>query len=234
MKNQLTVVVLVAAIAAAVAFAFSRGDASKGEAASAPPASSESLRSVGTDSRPDFGALPPNHPPIGQSSAPAEAMHGSGAEPAAIAWTPPADWKTVPNPNAMRLATYRVPAAPGDADETEVSVSRAGGSVDANVHRWIGQFDEAGKDTRVEKTVRGFKVTVVDVSGTYLGGGMMPGGRSEPKKGWSFVGAIVETSSSVGGTSYFFKMTGPAATVRAARPRFDGMIDAITPAPEPK
>jgi len=176
---------------------------------------------------PHGGALPPNHPPIGASPGSAPALPPSGDEAAAIAWKAPDAWQTAPNPSTMRLATYKIPAAKGDADGAELAISRAGGAKEANIQRWIGQFDEAGKDSRVEKTVRGMKITIVDVGGTYLGGGMMgaPGAGSGPKKGWALLGAIVETP----GMPYFFKMTGPATTVRAARPAFDKMIDGIAP-----
>jgi hypothetical protein len=39
------------------------------------------------------------------------------------------------------------------------------------------------------------------------------------------VGAIVETPS----LPYFFKMTGPAAAIRAARPAFDRLVDGVAP-----
>jgi hypothetical protein len=92
----------------------------------------------------------------------------------AVTWKVPEKWRTVPNPNAMRIATYRVPAAPG-AEEAEMSVARAGGSVDDNIERWVGQFQEAAKETRTVKKVHGVKVTIVELGGTYLGGGAMGG-----------------------------------------------------------
>jgi hypothetical protein len=124
----------------------------------------------------------------------------------------------------MRIATFKIPVAGKDTEEAELSISRAGGSTDANLQRWVGQFEEAGKDTRATRTVRGMKVTTVEVSGTYLGGMMMGGGAAK-KPGWSLLGAIVETQ----GSSYFFKMTGPTATVKNARIAFDGMLDSIAP-----
>ena len=123
----------------------------------------------------------------------------------------------------MRIATYKIPVAGKDTEEAELSISRAGGSTEANLQRWVGQFEEAGKDTRETRTVRGMKVTTVEVGGTYLGG--MMGGAAAKKPGWSLLGAIVETQ----GSSYFFKMTGPTATVKNARKAFDGMLDSIAP-----
>jgi hypothetical protein len=172
--------------------------------------------------------LPPGHPPIGAGAMPP----GAGAMPAAPAagdgpnldWTVPARWQTVPNPNAMRLATYRVPKSGSDAEDAEMSVSRAGGSALANADRWVGQFDEAGQKTakRSERTAGGFKTTVVEVEGTFASGSMM-GGPATPKSGYALIGAIVETP----GSSHFFKLTGPAATVKAARADVDALLSSL-------
>jgi hypothetical protein len=167
----------------------------------------------------DAVSLPPSHPPM-PSGKGLPTMNDAPT----LAWKVPAEWTTMPNASSMRLATYHVPAAKGDADETEVSVVRAGGSAAANIDRWIKQFDEAGKDERTEKTVGSFKITIVEVSGRYLGGAMMPSADSEPRKGWSLLGAVVETSSS----PYFFKMTGPTASVKAARATFVALLDGVT------
>ena len=71
----------------------------------------------------------------------------------------------------MRLATYHASGG------VEVSVSRAGGTTEANIQRWIAQFDDVGRDARAEKTVRGLHVVTVDIAGTYVGGGHDDGGR---------------------------------------------------------
>lgn len=206
MKLSSTHLVLIVAIVAASAFAIYRR---------LPPAPVES---------PPAGAasasrLPPNHPPI-----PSGNRLPMANDAPTLAWKVPAEWTTVPNTSSMRLATYHVPAAKGDADETEVTVVRAGGTTNANIDRWIHQFDEAGKDERTEKTVGGFKITIVEVSGRYLGGAIMPSADSEPHEGWSLLGAVVETSTS----PYFFKMTGPTATVKTARDAFIKLLDGVT------
>jgi hypothetical protein len=126
----------------------------------------------------------------------------------------------------MRLATYGVPRAKGDVDDAEVSVMRAGGTTDANIERWLGQFTDAGKDVREVNRVAGLTVTVVTVAGTYVGGGMSPGSIAAPHPGWALLGAIVEGE----GTPYFFKLTGPQSSVRAARPAFDALVASLHPA----
>ncbi len=164
------------------------------------------------------GLLPPGHPPIAGATSP----HGSGlaapGDAAALSWKKPAAWEDAPNPNAMRLATYRVPGG------AEMSVSRAGGDTEANIARWVSQFTDLGRQGRGEKTVHGLHVVTVDITGTYVGGGMT-GAPAEAHPGWAMAAAIVESP----GLPYFFKMTGPAAAVRASRTAFDGLVDGIAP-----
>jgi hypothetical protein len=163
------------------------------------------------------GTFPPNHPSIDGMGSPPGVLPAAG-DPPAIDWKTPASWQNAPNPSAMRLATYRAPGG------VEISVSRAGGDTEANIQRWIAQFDDAGRDGRVEKTIRGIHVVTVDVAGTYVGGGMSGSG-ADPRPSWALVGAVVESKS----PSYFFKMTGPASAVRAARPAFDQLVASISP-----
>jgi hypothetical protein len=193
------------------------------------PASSTTLSQVG----PSFSAgapipeqrpaLPPNHPPMGGTPSFGSGTPAPANEAAEIAWTLPPNWHTVPNPSPMRIATYRVPRAPGETEEAELSVTRAGGTANSNADRWIAQFDRTASGAREEKTIEGFKVTVVSVDGTFLGGGMM-GAPSSPRAGWALLGAIVETP----GLPYFFKLVGPANTVSAARAPFQTMIAGMT------
>jgi hypothetical protein len=140
----------------------------------------------------------------------------------AITWTVPPAWKTAPNPSTMRIATYKVAHASADKGDADVSVVRAGGTADANIERWRDQFEGAREETRTVKTVRGFKVTIVEIRGTYLGGA---GGTVTSQPRWTLVGAIVETPR----LPYFFKLTGASATVRSARVAFDALVESISP-----
>ncbi|MEO6420981.1 MAG: hypothetical protein ABIP39_16335, partial [Polyangiaceae bacterium] len=88
-------------------------------------------------------------------------------------------------------------------------------------------FEGSPKETRTVKKVHGVKVTIVEIAGTYLSGGM--GGAPGSHAGWSMLSAIVESP----GSPYFFKLTGPTATVRGAHPAFDTLVDSITPTSKP-
>ncbi len=175
---------------------------------------------IGGAGHPPVGA---GHPPVGggnaMGGAPGGAMPAERPE-ASITWTVPARWQQVPHLSTMRIATYRMPHAPGDAEDPEVSVTRAGGDTEANIARWIGQFDETGRKSakRTERTVAGFRVAIVEVHGSYQGMSS-----PEPEPGFAMIGAIVETP----GMPHFFKLTGPSKSVDAARAELDALISSV-------
>lgn len=147
-----------------------------------------------------------------------------------LTWTAPPEWKSQ-GERPMRAATYSISAAKGDAEPAELAVfyfgQGSGGGVDANVKRWIEQFQKAdgtsaAKDAKVKKEkIAGLPATAVEVKGTYLGGSMM--GPSTPKPGYRLLGAIVEGP----GGNVFFKLTGPEKTVTAAEKPFRKMLEGL-------
>lgn len=95
---------------------------------------------------------------------------------ASLAFTAPDGWKTVTTTSSMRLAQFSLPRADGDAEDGELVVyffGGSGGSVDANIQRWIGQIQQPdGKPSgavakKESRKVNGLALTLVDVSGTY-------------------------------------------------------------------
>jgi len=177
---------------------------------------------------PDETTLPPGHPSIGAAEPSTQGSVVPAPDPGdapLITWQASKEWESVPNPNAMRIATYRVPASHG-GEPAELSITRAGGSNEANIQRWLGQFGGADQEKRSTKNVGGLPVTVIEVTGTYLGSGMTDtSGTKRPNV--TLVAAIVETP----GSPYFFKLLGPAATVREARRGFDALLGSIAPVP---
>ena len=143
-----------------------------------------------------------------------------------LQWTAPAAWKVQPE-RPMRAATYAVPAVAGDKEDGECAVfyfgPGQGGGVEANIQRWVSQFETSAKPQTAKKTINGLAVTTVDLSGTYLAsaGPMAPTKTSKP--GYRLLGAIVEGPQ--GGV--FFKFTGPAKTVAAGQAAFDKMLAGI-------
>lgn len=155
--------------------------------------------------------------------------HARGAmAPLAIEWKDPAEWKRVKPRGMMRKASYKVP---GEGGEAELAVfyfgPGQGGSVDANIKRWTGQFKDAKKEDiqRTERSVNDLAQHIVEVGkGTFSGmrmGPHAPASGSKPDQG--MLGAVVEAPSG----KYFFKMTGPSKTVTRNRAAFYGLLDSI-------
>jgi hypothetical protein len=127
-----------------------------------------------------------------------------------LVWSAPAAWR-VKAASAMRKGSYAV-SGPGGAD-ADLSITAFPGDVGgdlANVNRWRGQLQlpplaagalEAALD---RFQTHGLAVAVVDLAGV---------GGANPQR---ILGAIVP----VDGSTWFFKLMGPAPVVAAAKPDF--------------
>jgi hypothetical protein len=150
---------------------------------------------------------------------------------AGVSWTPPSNWKSQGS-RPMRAATYAVPAAPGDSEDAECAVfyfgPGQGGGVQANIDRWLAQFQEkpATPPQPKKQTIAGFPVTTIEHAGTYLAGAPMAPVKT-PKTGFRMVGSIVEAPEG----NVFFKLTGPAKTVAAAQAAFQKLLASLKKQP---
>lgn len=143
----------------------------------------------------------------------------------------PESFQQQPPRMAMIEHEFSVAAPAGtDAASARVTMMRAGGSTDANLARWIGQFQgtDGGADRSgsaiVKRTVDGMPITTLDHTGVYLDRPRGPFGPATPTPGHRMLAAIVETG---GDGSFFIKLVGPAPTVEAVADDFDAMIESI-------
>jgi hypothetical protein len=161
----------------------------------------------------------PRTPAITQGEVPASA--------AGISWRVPARWTTGPA-KQMRVVTYNLPALTGGTEGGECAVfyfgASEGGDVEANMARWIGQFEPSGEAKRSTQTADGMKVHLIDLSGVYLSGGPMMGAPQQRKEGHRLLGAIVEGPQG----SVFFKTTGPGAVIEAAEEDFQSLVESFS------
>ena len=151
---------------------------------------------------------------------------------AGLTYTAPPEWKPVTTSSSMRVAQFALPHKSTDAVDGELVIyyfGGSGGTVEANIERWIGQMNQpdgkpsstlAKRDTR---TVNGLKVTLVDVSGTYVAE-MSPGsGQLHNSPGFRLRAAVIETANG----PYFIKLTGPAQTIAAFDKQYEAFVSSI-------
>ncbi|TWT41239.1 hypothetical protein RAS1_39330 [Phycisphaerae bacterium RAS1] len=141
----------------------------------------------------------------------------------------PAAWKTVaPAPGSPRIAHFEVPLASGDSGTAEVVVTHfpgqgAVGGVDMNIDRWVSFFKnkeggplDAAAIKRETFAHDQLTVHMVEANGFYTSPQMAGGTGKTTESEYMLLGAIVEGS----GGPWFFRGTGPKATMTAARADF--------------
>lgn len=143
----------------------------------------------------------------------------------------PGTWRVVKPANRLLEHEFAVdPPKDVKSSHARMTIMQAGGTVEANISRWISQFKdtEAGADrsaAKVEKqAINGMTVTTVEITGTYMEALRGPFGPKTPRENYRLVGAIVETG--IAG-NYFFKLVGPDMTVSPARDAFLEMLKSL-------
>ncbi|MEM9553739.1 MAG: hypothetical protein AAGC60_05745 [Acidobacteriota bacterium] len=162
-------------------------------------------------------------PLTSRSSQPAGAADGAEIKAPGAIFNLPGAWRSEPPSSTMRLAQAIIP---GDAGEGQLTVfyfgPGGGGGVEANLDRWIGQMEATAAPQRDQFAVDGFTVTWVVVQGT-LQPSTMGVGPTEPQPGSRLLGGIVEGPQG----PWFFKATGPDATLAAAQDDFLAMLRSV-------
>ena len=151
---------------------------------------------------------------------------------AGLTFAPPKEWKPVATSSSMRVAQYSLPHAAGDTQDAELVVyyfGGSGGTVEANIERWVGQMQQpdgrasSAVAKRQSRTINGLKVTLVDVPGTYIAE-MTPGASQRHNSAnFHLRAAVIET----GNGPYFIKLTGPAKTVAASEKAFESFLASV-------
>ncbi len=155
----------------------------------------------------------------------------------------PATWEVVEPRN--RLIEFELAILPDDAAEPaedpgsdaaalaprgRLTMMAAGGDIDSNIRRWVGQFrlgrDADGKDAmqRDERKLRGAVAHVLDIAGTYFDSPKGPFGPKVELADYRMLGAIIEVE---GAGKYFVKFYGPSAIVEANREAFEAMLASL-------
>ena len=138
-------------------------------------------------------------------------------------------WEKVAPKSRILDFEFSVPAVEGDEKPGRVTIMGAGGSIEANIDRWIAQFSQPdGGDTKTrakidEIKVGGHKIHKVDISGTFDDRPPFAGQGVKREK-YRMLSLIIETEN-LG--NYFVKFYGPEATVGANKEAFEEMAKSL-------
>lgn len=174
----------------------------------------------------------PEKPASAANPPPGAAGDATSPSAGGLTWRAPSPLTARTPKSSMRVAEYGLEAEPS----AELSVfyfgADQGGSIEANMTRWIGQFTQKdGSETKAkrdERIVRGIPIALVEARGNYSGGMAMPGAaQPSATNDAMLLGAIAKGPNG----AVFFKFVGPHAILEKARGAFDGLIESIQPAP---
>ena len=133
----------------------------------------------------------------------------------------PKDWEKEQPSSSMRMAQFRFPGNDGDGEL--VIFSGIGGSIDANLNRWYGQFKSETENSvsesaiRTNSQIKDMNVTFSYVEGTYLKSSMGMSGTKTEMPNYALLAAIVATPDGL----YYFKGTGPKSTMDSHKVNFE-------------
>ena len=139
----------------------------------------------------------------------------------------PPNWKREQPSSSMRIAQFVLPGNEGVGEL--VVFSGIGGSVDANLERWYGQFKSETQRSVSESAVKSHEhinkmdVTFSYAEGTYLKSSLGMGGSKTEMPGYALLAAIVATQDG----PYYFKGTGPRSTMDSQKEPFQQFIRSI-------
>ena len=149
-----------------------------------------------------------------------------------LVFAAPDGWQKVATASSMRVAQYSLPRAEGDAEDAELVLyyfGGGGGSVDANIERWIGQVQQpdgrpsASLAKQEDRTVNGLAVTLLDVRGTYVAE-MAPGASERHNKpNFRLRAAVITTPQG----PYYIKLIGPQNTVAKWDQSFERFVGSL-------
>jgi hypothetical protein len=205
------------------------GCAAPAERAAEPPAAPSASSSATAPSPAADPADFPSVSPHAVARGPEATVTTTGAtiSTSTFAFDLPAAWRKEQPSSSMRLAQAVVPGAAGPGELAVFYFGPGqGGTVEGNFERWMGQMEVAAgaQPKRDTFEANGFKISWIDLSGTLLPSSM-GSGPTVAQPGFRLIGAVVEGGSG----PYFFKLTGPEATLAAERDAFLALLRSSRP-----
>ncbi|MEA2601223.1 MAG: hypothetical protein QOF89_2215 [Acidobacteriota bacterium] len=175
-------------------------------------------------SQPAGDSAAPVGPISSHGDAVADSQPAAGAPSGSIEFDMPKSWENQTPSSSMRLAQAAIPGPGGPGDFAVFFFGPGGGGgVEANIDRWVGQMETTDKPAPETFESGGLKVTWVDVKGTLKPGQMGMSNTTTAVSNARLYGAVVEGP----GGPWFFKATGPDATLAPQRDAFVKMLKSV-------
>lgn len=172
-------------------------------------------------------------PPASESQPAVDATSlGPTVEIGSFRLTAPEGWVRKQPRSSFTLAEFSLPRAEGDTDDARLTVTIAGGTLEANVDRWRGQVGGKDDSTPEKLDIAGVQVTLVNFSGNFADqhGAMMtaeqPQQPEQQQQGSRLIGAIIPLGDQLG----FVKCTGPDKTVAQHADELRAFVKSMTSA----
>lgn len=149
-------------------------------------------------------------------SVPSHGQSETEAEVSGFRFRVPAGWRRAeltPAQQGFVDARFEIPDF---GDDVKLTLSTISGGVEANLDRWIGQFQINAGDVpdREQIEVAGVPVTLIDIRGEFQGMGQ------SPQAGWRMLGAAFDGAP----RDFYIKLTGPADAVDRLRDQFRAFV----------
>lgn len=122
----------------------------------------------------------------------------------------PSGWQKVAL-SQMQMGIISARFTMSDAPEVTLTLSRSGGSVEANIDRWRRQVESSRPEILESITIANTDASLIDLEGRFAGGFGKPA-----QDGWRMLGIIVPLPEQ----GYFMKLTGPSDQVMAVEDDF--------------
>lgn len=141
-------------------------------------------------------------------------------QPVDITWDAPEQWAEAPSTSSFLLAVFEAKGAAGDARVTVSSLGNDGGGVLQNINRWRGQVG-LGPIERYEQqpmtpvTVAGQPAGLIDLSAPEAAGASLD----------RLMVVFVPRPDQ--GLTWYFKMSGPSATLETQKQAFIRFVESV-------
>lgn len=140
-----------------------------------------------------------------------------------LAYELPKSWQTQQPGSSMRFVQAAIPGSDGAGEMAGFYFGPGqGGGLEANIDRWLAQIGATQPERRESFDAAGLKITWIEAKGT-LQPSNMGMGPTTAQPNSILLGGVVEGP----GGPWFFKATGPAATLEAARADFIAMLKGV-------